>query len=367
MNKVSATVQKTLGRLLTKLPNPVVTRLAGSPIVVDGQTMDPLTQFVYRLFGAAPGHLPTVEEEREQFDVQGSWFGHNPAPGVSVELFSIDGPVGPIPCEMHKPPGLRPASAPALMYFHGGGHTTGSIASHRALCRQLSVDAECAVIAVDYRLAPEHTFPVGINDTLAAYDGVIEQSERLGLNPDKIAVGGDSAGGNIAAVVAQQRKDATHPPCFQALWVPWVDMSAQSRSYELFDLGYVLEKPKMEWYTSMYLNTPEEGLDPLASPLLGDVSGVCPAAVFVAGFDPLRDEGIAYGEKLKAAGVEVDSFVFPGLQHIFVNLAGAFPTARSAYADAVAALRRILLDTSPAPGAPGRVGQRSGKSRSDKR
>lgn len=339
---MKADLMRLAARAACRLPRPLIRLLGGPPKVVDGQRMDPLVQFMVRYFADPPGTLDSVARTREGFDVQGTWLTHRPQPGVSVTPWTAEGSAGPIPCEIHRPKGLPARDAPVLVFYHGGGHAAGSLVSHRGVCRQLAHDGQCAVVAVDYRLAPEHRFPVGIGDCLAAFDAVVAHAWELGFDPARVGVGGDSAGANAAAVVAQQRKAAPQPPRFQILWVPWVDMSRQTRSYELFDLGYFLEKPKMEWYTAHYLARPEDALDPMASPLPGDVSGVCPAALLIAGFDPLRDEGVAYGRKLRAAGVETHVTVYEGLVHPFINVAGCVPAAARAFEDAAALLRRHL-------------------------
>lgn len=324
------------------LPDGIKRALAGRPIEIDGQTMEPTVQFMVKFFGGPAGHIPTAEEERHDFNVKGSWFAHAPEPGVRVSELTMDGPHGPIPCELHRPASAPARGAPVLLFYHGGGHVTGSLESHRNVCRQLAHAAGCVVIAVGYRLAPEHKFPIGIEDCLASYDYTAAHAEALGIDPDRVSLCGDSAGGNIAAVIAQQRKGAAHPPKFQMLWVPWVDMSRQSKSYELMGRGFMLEKAKMEWYTDHYLTSPEDGQSPLASPLLGDVAGVCPAAVLVAGFDPLRDEGIAYAEKLEAAGVPAELSVNRGLIHMMINVAGRIPAAADVFDRAVAILRKNM-------------------------
>lgn len=336
---LSENILKVIARYSTRLPLPIIKALSGKPIEIDGQTLDPLVQFMVKFFTDKPGYLPSPEQERHDFDVKGDWFTHLPEPTVEITPMSITGPNGLVNCEVHRPKNLPQQNAPVLLFFHGGGHVSGSLVSHRNICRQLAHEVNCAVMAVDYRLAPEHKFPVGINDCLAAYDHAAAHADELGFDATRISVGGDSAGGNIAAVIAQQRKDAPQPPKFQILWVPWVDMSKQTRSYELMGRGFFLEKVKMEWYTDHYLNTTDDGLNPLASPLLGDVTGVCPAALLIAGFDPLRDEGHAYAEKLKAAGVSTHAKVYTGLVHPFINVAGYIPAARSAFDDAVRELK----------------------------
>lgn len=301
--------------------------------------MDPLIQFVVSQSPHEVGHIPTPKEERREFDIEGSWLAHNPEPTVKVAKWAVNGPNGNIPCEIHRPKNLPSCKAPALMFFHGGGHVSGSLESHRNICRQFAHELNCAVVAVDYRLAPEHKFPIGINDCLASFDAVTQHADELGLDPKRISIGGDSAGGNITAVIAQQRKSAVFPPKFQALWAPWVDMSKQTRSYEIMGEGFFLEKKKMEWYTSLYLSSKEDALNPLASPLLGDMQGVCPAVLFVAGFDPLRDEGIAFSEKLKEANVPTQLKLYDSVIHPFVNIAGKVPIARKAFNEAIFILK----------------------------
>ena len=333
-------IKKFAALVMLKLPRPIIKLLSGKAIEIDGQTMDPVVQFMVRSFvDHEAGHIPTVEEERREIDIQGGWFAHNPEPTVSITTWAVSGPNGEIPVEIHRPAKLPAKNAPALIFYHGGGHVAGSPASHRNLCRPISHEVNCAVLAPDYRLAPEHKFPVGINDCLAVFDAVVEQAGELGLNPKRISVGGDSAGGNAAAVVAQQRKSAAFPPKFQALWVPWLDMSRQTRSYELMGEGFFLEKKKMEWFTAQYLRSDEDKLNPLASPSLGNVEGVCPATIFGAGFDPLRDEGRDYAEKLKAAGVPTTYKLYEGVIHPFVNVAGKVPAARKAFDEAMSILR----------------------------
>jgi acetyl esterase len=312
--------------------------IAGRPVVRDGQTLDLQVQFLLKLFGGKPGKLPSVEETRHEFDEQGSWLSQPASPDVATSSLPLTGPQGSIPCRMYKPRGI-PKSAPALVFYHGGGYAAGSLASHDLPCRSLAADARCIVIAVDYRLAPEHRFPAAIDDGIAAFREIARRAEELGIDAKRIAVGGDSAGGNLAAVVAQQTRHDIHAPCFQILWVPWLDMSRQRRSYELFALGFFLEKPKMEWYTDLYLNTPADALDPRASPILGDVDGVAPAAILVGGFDPLRDEGEEYARKLEHAGISVSLKRYSSLPHPFVNVAGFIDAAKTAFNDATAQLR----------------------------
>lgn len=335
-------VMRFAARTACRLPRPVMKALSGSPIEIDGQKLDPVVQFMVKNFTDPPGTISTVEKTRDGLDQQGSWLVHKRQQDVDVQPGTFDGPDGSVPYASYRGKASHNTDLPVLVFFHGGGHTGGSIFSHDGVCHQLAHASGYAVIAIDYRLAPEHKFPAGVNDCLAAYDAVVAQAATLRIDRNRIAVGGDSAGANLAAVVAQQRKTAEHPPKFQLLWVPWVDMSKQTRSYELFDLGFFLEKPTMEWFTDNYLNDPSDALDSRVSPLLGDVECVCPAALLVAGFDPLRDEGLAYGEKLKAAGVRTEVKLYENLVHPFINVAGCVPAAGDAFEDAVKLLKDNL-------------------------
>lgn len=332
-------IEKAVALGLLKLPAWLLGRLAGKPIVIDGYTLDPVVQFLTKSTGDAPGHIPPREVMRADFDLRGNWFTHPPHPDVAISELKIVGRHGPIPCELYRPKNLPSLNAPMLMFFHGGGHVAGSLTSHRDVARQLAFAVNCLVLAVDYRLAPEHKFPIGIEDCLDAYDYATFKADALGIDPDRISVGGDSAGGNCAAVIAQQRRSAKHPPKFQMLWVPWVDMSAQAHSYHSMGEGFFLGKATMEWYTAHYLRDEDDALNPLASPLLGDVEGVCPAALLVAGFDPLRDEGLAYAKKLKDAGVPTTLRLMEGTTHPFINVAGKVPIASEAFDEAVRLLR----------------------------
>lgn len=337
-------ITKQAARTLCQAPDFVVRLLAGDQIEVDGQKLDPIVQMMVKHFVGPPGKLYPLQELRTNMDREGRWLSHDldlQTVPVTREVFSANGIS--VPVEVHRSTSLRrDEPAPVLIFIHGGGYTAGSLDSHRTVCNRLAKMVHCVVIAVDYRRAPENKFPAAIDDCLAAYDATVANCRELGIDPDRIAVGGDSAGGNAAAVIAQQRKRAKHKPKFQMLWVPWVDMTEQRESYIHFDVGYFLDKPTMEWYTKNYLPTPEHGKDPRASPILGNVRGVCPAAVLVAGFDPLRDEGLEYAEKLKKAGVPTTLNMYEGVVHPFINCAGFVPIASKAFDEAVTLLKENL-------------------------
>lgn len=329
-------IQKYAALTALKLPLPIMRLLAGAPIQIDGQTLDPVVQFMVKFFvkKTLPENL-IASKLRHDFAVQGSWFAHPPADGVRVEQLSFAHDNTQIPCEIHRPQNDS-AALPCLIFYHGGGYAAGNLQSHRPVCRQFAKDAHAVVIAVDYRLAPEHPFPTPINDCLAAFDYISQHADQLNIDPNRIAVGGDSAGGNAAAVVAQQRRHATVKPKLQMLWVPWVDLSAQSPSYTLMAEGFFLDKLTMEWYTAQYLQNPEDAQNPLASPLLQtDFSDLCPALILGAGFDPLRDEGRAYAQKLQAANVKVDYQLVTGAVHPMINVAGKVPLAARVFDTAV--------------------------------
>jgi acetyl esterase len=220
------------------------------------------------------------------------------------------------------------SSLPAIVYFHGGGWVVGDLESHDASCRMLAAVSRCLVVAVDYRLAPEHPYPAAADDAVAAYRWVQRHHEELGTAPGLVSVMGDSAGGNLAAVVAQRTRaggeDATAdvpPPVAQGLVYPALDARLQSDSVASMGEGLFLTRASMEYYRSQYLPRPSDWESPGASPLLADdLGGLAPALVVTAGFDPVRDDGSAYADRLRAAGVEVEYRCYDDQTHGFMGM-----------------------------------------------
>jgi len=234
----------------------------------------------------------------------------------------------------------RPVSGevlPALVYFHGGGWTIGDLDTHDVLCRQLAIGARCAVFSVDYRLAPESPFPAAVEDCLAATRFVFEKSSSLKIDVSRIAVGGDSAGGNLAAVVALHRQ---RPLAFQLLIYPATDQRCDTESHRRNGAGYLLTREGIEFFRRCYLPEKKQRADWRASPLLAaSHAGLPPAFVITAGYDPLRDEGREYAERLAQAGVEVAYREYSDMVHGFLLFGGVLDTANTAVADCCAALR----------------------------
>ena len=226
---------------------------------------------------------------------------------------------------------------PALVYFHGGGWTIGDLDTHDVLCRQLAIGARCAVFSVDYRLAPESPFPAAVEDCLAATRFVFEKSSSLKIDVSRIAVGGDSAGGNLAAVVALHRQ---RPLAFQLLIYPATDQRCDTESHRRNGAGYLLTREGIEFFRRCYLPEKKQRADWRASPLLAaSHAGLPPAFVITAGYDPLRDEGREYAERLAQAGVEVAYREYSDMVHGFLLFGGVLDTANTAVADCCAALR----------------------------
>lgn len=334
-------VQRAIVTKLLNLPEPILKKLVGKPKTVDDQTLNLPLQLLLKWFSPPVNCLPSVLETRASFDDQGSWLAQPSHPDIIVTDFKIAVTGGTIRLRSYRHRNAM-GNQPTLVFYHGGGYAAGSLKSHHTPCQHLAADGHCTAIAVDYRLAPEHPFPVPVNDGIQAFRYIVAHPETFGIDPTRIAVGGDSAGGNLAAVVAQQTKNDEYSPKLQLLWVPWVDMNSERKSYELFASGLFLERAKMRWYTELYLPKDTDRTDAKASPIYGDVAGVAPAVVLVAGFDPLRDEGIAYAQKLKEAGVDTTLKVYKSLTHPFLNLAGRIEDAKVAFADATGALREKL-------------------------
>ncbi|MBS0472531.1 MAG: alpha/beta hydrolase [Proteobacteria bacterium] len=257
---------------------------------------------------------------------------------------TIPGPAGEIPLRVYTPLGLTgEQTLPGLVFFHGGGFVIGDLETHDDLCRCLANGSGCRVVSVDYRLAPEHPFPAAVDDCWAATQYVAAHAAAFGIDPAHLAVGGDSAGGNLAAVAAQLAKREGGPALrYQLLIYPVTQLGApvETKSMRENAKGYFLEKDGMDWFTRLYCPDAAHRSDPRLSPLLcADLSGLPPAYVITAGFDPLRDEGKAYADKLDAAGVEVTHVDYPGMVHGFFSMRSLIPKAREAVAAAAAALK----------------------------
>ena len=268
------------------------------------------------------------------------------APRVAqVRELKAEGPHGTIPVRLYRPLGsLADAALPVLVYFHGGGWVIGDLDTHDVLCRSLANSAGCAVASIDYRMGPEHRFPAAVDDVLAATRWVRREAASLGLDAGRLAVGGDSAGGNLAAVAAIAARDAGDLPiAFQLLIYPATDIRRGHPSHQANGQGYLLTRDTMTYFHDHYIDDPRHDLDWRASPLLhADLSGLPPALVLTAGFDPLRDEGMAYAEALTAAGNRAACVCFERQIHGFITMGKVLDEADTAIALCSAELRRAL-------------------------
>lgn len=271
--------------------------------------------------------------------------GETQGPEVErVDMDEVPGPGGMIPVRIYTPPGTGKAPRPAIVYFHGGGFVLCNLDTHDSTCRELAIGTGSVVVSVDYRLAPEAKFPAAPEDCYAATQWTADQAERLGIDPSRLAVAGDSAGGNLAAVVSLMARDRGHPAiCHQLLIYPVTDYAFETGSYRDNAQGYFLTTHMMRWFWHHYLPSEADGANPLASPLRAkDLAGLPPATVLTAEFDPLRDEGRAYAERLEQAGVVTHYTNYPGVFHGFFGMTAQLPRARTAVDEACQALRRAF-------------------------
>ncbi len=270
----------------------------------------------------------------------------NPPGGAigKIEDIKIPGPAGPLGLRIYTPVAAGGAALPAILYLHGGGFVVGDLDCYDGLCRTLANESGCRVISVEYRLAPEHPFPAGVEDCFAAFQWVETNATDISVDPSRLAVAGDSAGGNLAAVtclLAKQSK-ARPPIAYQLLIYPDARVGAPP-SERAFGSGYFLDNRTIERYHSFYLPDRYDPFDPRLSPVEAkDVSGLPPAYIVTAGFDPLREEGIAYAEKLKRAGVPVTQVDYPTMIHGFFSMQGLIPLSSQAIAAAAHAVRDAL-------------------------
>ncbi|MGH6625067.1 MAG: alpha/beta hydrolase [Burkholderiaceae bacterium] len=294
---------------------------------------------------ARAGHPPlytlTPEQAKAAYEAAAGVLEVPKAALARVEDFSMTARDGQtLPARLYAP---SHEVLPALLYFHGGGFTIGSIASHDVLCRELSRLSGCMVVALDYRLAPAHKFPVAAHDAWDALEWMALNATKLGADVSRLAVGGDSAGGTLAAVCAVLARDAGLPLALQLLFYPGCTAHQDTASHQKFAHGLVLEEPHISWFFSQYVREEADRDDWRFSPLNApDVDGVAPAWVGLAECDPLVDEGVMYADKLRAAGVAVDLEIYRGVTHEFIKMGRAIAEARQAHADAARALKAAL-------------------------
>ncbi|PYN07286.1 MAG: acetyl hydrolase [Candidatus Rokuibacteriota bacterium] len=294
--------------------------------------------------GRPPYHQLTPKDARQMFR-ETRPASTPPAPQIGAVRDVLTEGAQAIPLRVYRPPGVSDSRRlPVLVYFHGGGWVIGDLETHDVLCRQLTAEAGVSVIAVDYRLAPEHKFPAAADDAWAATRWIAAHAAELGVDADRLAVGGDSAGGNLAAVVALLAREAGGPRiALQILLYPVTDLVSESQSYADLADGYMLTRDSMRWFRAQYLAKEQDAADWRVSPLRApSLAGLPPALVVTAGYDPLRDEGEAYARRLREAGVSVDAVSFGGMIHGFVPMGRLIDTAFRGVSLITGSLRQAL-------------------------
>lgn len=345
LEKLPPRVLRTGANLLFGLPRPLKRLIAGSPLRRDGQRLDLDMQLLVRIQQLGDLRMVGSDEPtaaRAALAASNALVAGARVPDVDTRNVTVPAGGGTVPARLYTPDGIADPSG-LLVFYHGGGWVLCDMDTHDNVCRALAVEAGVRVLSVDYRLAPEHPFPAAVEDSLTAYRYAAEHAAELGADPAAIAVGGDSAGGNLAAVVAHLAARDERAPAFQLLAYPATDATVRRRSRELFREGLFLTDSDMDWFMDRYAPDPTTRGDPRLSVLLAeDLSGVCPAYVTTAGFDPLRDEGEAYAARLAESGVPVTLHRHRDLIHGFLNFLVVGPRPRQALAAAAGALRTGL-------------------------
>ncbi len=343
-------LERVVARSLPLLPQSWLQRLAGGvPVEIRGRRLDPHIHLIARAAARKPRfhELSPVEARRAMGEAVASGNGR-PNPMQRLERRVLSGPAGDIPVRVYHPAGLA-GPRPLLLYFHQGGGVIGDLDWCEPFCTRLADIARCVVLAVDYRLGPEHRFPAAHDDAWAAYQWALEHADQVGGDPERLVVGGDSMGGNLSAFLAQEAKRrGAQQPLLQLLVYPWLVARADTASYRDFGDAYPVDARGMDWFRAHLLSGPHEYGDPRISPgLAGELSGLCPALVVTAGFDPLCDEGEAYAQALEEAGVPVAYRCYESLCHSFTALGGAVPAALAAQEEIARDVERALAGAPP--------------------
>lgn len=297
--------------------------------------------------GRPPLHALTPQQARAFYEQSSGVLDLAPHKMARVDALQIPTRDGAqLPARLlvpHLPPERAATPCPVLLYLHGGGFTVGSVNTHDSLCRHLAHLAHCAVLSVDYRLAPEHLFPTAVDDAWDSLQWLHQHALALGLDPAHIAIGGDSAGGTLSLVTAIHARDAGLPLALQVLFYPGCTAHQDTPSHKTFAHGFVLEEPAITWFFGQYLRTPADRDDWRFAPLNApDLDGVAPAWFGLAECDPLVDEGVLMADRLRLAGVAVDLDIYRGVTHEFIKMGRAIPEALRAHQDAARALRHAF-------------------------
>jgi acetyl esterase len=337
---------------LFRLPPPALAAIAGEPILSpEGYRLDTEIQILCKAsnaFALGDWSRHGLHRARKFLEGQSEILQPRPDDALSMhdEVIQVKGGGGSsrvIRARVYRDEAAT-GTLPVILYFHGGGFVLGSIRSHDGECRVMALRTGAIVVSVDYRLAPEHPFPAAADDALAAYHWLLEKAPSLGGDPARIAVAGDSAGGNIAAVLARELRDHPRRPVFQCLIYPATDFTRSLPSHQYFAEGFFLARKTIDWFLSQYVPPGADLRHPRLSPLFADgLSGLPPALVVTAGFDPLRDEGRAYAEALQAAGVRTEYRCYEGLVHAFFSMSAGPRAARVAFDEILASLRAALI------------------------
>ena len=338
-----ASLQTLLTRLLLRLPDALLLRMAGgSPTVTAGRTLDPALQLIAANAAKQGGTYGSPDEVRGAMNAGLAILTGAPRRLASVEQLTLPGAGANISARLYRPRAL-PDPAPLLIFFHQGGFVIGTLDWCEAFCSMLADEAGCLVLSVDYRLAPEHHFPTAVLDGLAAWRWVQEQAGELGGDPSRVAVGGDSAGGNLAAVVSQELRGAGgNEPLLQLLIYPGLEGRARVPSRQTYADAWPLDARLMDWFMEYAVSTPDDLDHAWLNPLHAkDLAGLPPALIFTAGFDVLCDEGAEYAQKLSAAGVPTTYRCFDALAHSFTAM-GAVPSCQQAQLEIARTLSQAL-------------------------
>jgi acetyl esterase/lipase len=338
-----------LAAAIRALPDGLVARLAGPPVVARGHGLDPRLALLARISARrAPFHALTPAEARATSSRAVRLSASAPRPMASVDRRGIPGAEGFLPARVYQPRGIA-GPRPLVLYFHQGGCVIGDLDWCEPFGTRLAEHARCPVMSVAYRKGPEHRFPAAQEDAVAAYRWAREHAGELGGDPQRLVVAGDSAGGGLSAHVTQALKQAGEPqPLLQILVYPWLEAFADNDSYREFEHGSPLDVAGMRWFLRHYTSDESEWRDPRLSPgLASDLAGLAPALIATAGFDPLCDEGAAYARRLESAGVPVGYRCYESLCHSFTSLGGIVPAASQALDEIADGLERVLTGGKP--------------------